>query len=162
MYSRHMTTKSLIINLINDSVDTLYRNARALPADKLTWEPTETNRSALSMLQECVQSPTWTITMLNERRVGDFSEEAWGAMQAERAQWDTIDKCEAECRARIAKLIEAIEAFPDADLETTLFLPFTQKDHPYWDIMMYVNWNNVWHTGQIAYLQVMLGDKEMH
>ncbi len=157
-----MTSKQLIINLINDSVDHLYRNARAVPEDKLNWSPSDGARPAMSLLQECVQSPGWSTNMLTTRSVGDFGEESWAAMAAEREQWDTIDKCEAECKVRVGKLIETIDAFPEADMTSTLFLPFTGKDHPYWDIMMYPYWNATWHTGQIAYIQTLLGDKEMH
>lgn len=158
-----MTSKLLLITIINESVDTLYRNARAVPEDKLNWSPGSEARTVMSLLQECVQSPGWSTDMLNDRAIkGDFSEEAFAKIAAERAQWDTIDKCEAECRTRVGKLIETIENFPEAEMTDTLFLPFTQKDHPYWDIMLYAYWNNVWHAAQVAYIQTLLGDKEMH
>lgn len=163
MYSRRMTSKGLLISIINESNETLYRNARAIPADKLDWAPADGARTVMSMLQECVQAPGWSTAMLETRSVpGGFDEEGFAVMMAERAQWDTIDKCEAECKVRTAKLIETIGAFPEAEMDDTLFLPFTMKDHPYWDIMLYPYWNATWHTGQIAYIQVMLGDKEMH
>lgn len=158
-----MTSKDLIIHLINDSVDQLFKYAAAVPEDKLSWKAGADTRSTLDMCQECVQAPKWTIDMLETRSVGgDFSEDAWGAIMAERQQWDTVGKCEAEARARIAKLVETIQAFPEAEMTDTLFLPFTGKDHPYWDIMMYPYWNNTWHTGQIAFIQMLLGDKQMY
>lgn len=161
VYSRRVTCKSLILSNLDEALDSLYKYAQAIPQDKLTWE-TDGARSVMSMVQECVQAPMWTIHMLETRSVGNFDEAAFAEMMAERAQWDTLEKCEAETRARLAKLRAAIEAFPDEDLEATLFLPFTMKDHPYWDIMMYPYWNMVWHTGQIAYIQTMLGDRDMY
>ena len=156
-----MTSKTLITQLINESVDQLFKYAHAVPADKLTWSAGGETRSTLDMCQECVQAPKWTIDMLETRSVGgDFSD--WGAIMAERQQWDTIEKCETEARARVAKLVATIEAFPEAELTDTLFLPFTGKNHPYWDIMMYPYWNNTWHTGQIAFIQMLLGDKQMY
>ena len=86
-----MTSKTLITQLINESVDQLFKYAHAVPADKLTWSAGGETRSTLDMCQECVQAPKWTIDMLETRSVGgDFSD--WGAIMAERQQWDTIEK----------------------------------------------------------------------
>ncbi len=92
----------------------------------------------------------------------DMNENSCTEAQKEREAWTTLDDCERVCRERTAKLMQAIDDFPEADLDQTLFLPFTGKEHPYWDIMMYPYWNATWHTGQIAYVQTMLGDQDMH
>lgn len=161
-----MTVKDLIIKTTEESVDALFNNARAVPADKITWAP-EGARSVLSVCQECAQAPGWSTVMITERAIRfeagkDMNEDSWEDAVKERSAWTTIDECERVCRERTAKLIEAIRAFPEEDLEKTLFLPFTGKDHPYWDLMMYPQWNATWHVGQIAYIQTMLGDQEMH
>lgn len=157
-----MTAKELIAKQVETSIDGLLRNARAMPPEKLTWEPSPDSRSALSMLQECAQSPRFAAGMLKNRAVPDFNQEMMEATRREREQWDTPDKCEAELRVRLAEMLEALEAFPDGDLNETLFLPFTGKDHPYWELAQYPFWNNVWHTAQIAYIQTMYGDCDMH
>lgn len=116
----------------------------------------------LSNLDEALDSPyRYAQAVPQDKRTWEPDGDRY-EMMAERAQWDTLEKCEAETRARLAKLRKTIETFPDEDLEATLFLPFTMKDHPYWDIMMYPYWNMVWHTGQIAYIQTMLGDRDMY
>lgn len=163
VYSRRMTSKDLLIHIISESVEQLFKYAKAVPPDKVSWSAGGDARTTLDICQECVQAPKWTIDMLETRSVGgDFSDDAWAAIMAERQQWDTVDKCEAEANLRTAKLIETIKAFPDAEMSDTLFLPFTGKDHPYWDIMLYPYWNNTWHTGQIAFIQRLLGDKQMY
>ncbi len=151
----------MLIAMTLESVDSLFRNAHAVPQDKIGWTAGEGMRSVLDICQECAQSPGFAAQLLNTRKV-EFDESTWEEMDAIAKAWTTIAKCEEVCRERIAEFIEAVNAFPEADLEQTLFLPFTGKDHPYWDIMGYPHWNNTWHCGQIAFIQKMLGDHEMH
>lgn len=157
-----MTSKEIIIRLTTDSVDSLFSNARAMPVDRLTWEVAAGARTPLQILQECAQAPMWAVKMLTDRAIPDFSPDAFQEALSERAQWDSVDMCEQVCRERIQSLIETIRDFPEEDMEKTLFLPFTQQDHPYWDLMMYPYWNNIWHTGQLAFVQTLYGDKDMH
>ena len=162
-----MSAKSIIKRSIEESVDALFTNARAIPADKLSWKPAEGTRSVLEVCQECAQAAGWATAMIVDRAVRlevgvDMTEDSFADSQKERASWTTLDECERVCRDRTAKLLKAIDEFPEGDMDQTLFLPFTEKDHPYWDIMMYPYWNATWHTGQIAYVQCMLGDQEMH
>lgn len=152
--------------MTQESVDTLFRNAHAVPQDKIEWTPGEGMRSVLDLCRECAQSPGFATQILTTRKV-DFGVDtlegdAWEEMEKETKAWKTIADCEQVARERTAKFVEAVNAFPEGDLEETIFLPFTDKDHPYWDIMGYPHWNNTWHTGQIAFIQKMLGDHEMH
>jgi hypothetical protein len=157
-----MTSKDLLIAIITESVDNLFRNARAVPADKLEWSP-EGARSVLDQVQECAQAPRWSTHMLRERGMPkDLGPDSYAKAMEERKSWTTLDACEAECKIRVNELLAEIRSFPEEEMTSTMFLPFTGKDHPFWDIMLYPYWNNTWHCGQIAYIQSMLGDKEMH
>lgn len=157
-----MTSKDIITKLTSQSVDTLFSYARAMPEDRLNWEVAPGARTPLQILQECAQAPIWSVEMLTARALPDFSPEAFQAALAERAQWSTVEECERVCRERIQTLLETIREFPEDEMEETLFLPFTDRHHPYWDLMMYPYWNNVWHAGQLAYVQTLYGDHDMH
>ncbi|MBX3118352.1 MAG: hypothetical protein KF784_04745 [Fimbriimonadaceae bacterium] len=158
-----MTSKDLIVRLTENSFKELFRTARTTQADKLDWKPAETARSTMEMLQECAQSPIWTVGLLNERKMPDFDQAMFEEMRNERAQWTTIDACEAEALNRLPKLLDAIDRFPEADMEQTMFLPFGGgRAFTFWELMMFPYWNAVYHVGQINYIQRMYGDVEMH
>ena len=156
-----MHSKDLIIKVTEDSCDMFWRFARAVPSERVLWKASEDSRTALELCQECAQAPKWSEGMLRIRAIPDDLGD-WQAILSEREGWTTVEACEAESRSRTESLIAAIREFPESAMEQTLFLPFTGKDHPFWDIMMYPHWNFTWHTGQVAYLQTMWGDKDMH
>lgn len=158
-----MTSKELIVAMTEKSFKDIFRTARAVPEDKLSWKPAESSRSALEQLQECAQSPIWSVGLLNDRQVPDFTPEMFEQFRTERAAWTTVDACEAEALNRLPKLLDAIDRFPESDMQQTLFLPFgAGQAFAYWEIMMFAYWNAVYHTGQINFIQTMYGDMQMH
>ena len=156
-----MKSKDFILHATKSAADTMFRFARAIEPSKLDWKPAEHSRSVLDMLQECVQSPRNACKLLSERTVS-FDPEAYQKAIEQRKEWTSIDQCEAEFEVRFAELEEIVNGFPEQEMESTIFLLFTQKDHPFWEMMLYPYWNMVWHTGQIAYIQTLYGDTQMH
>ena len=52
---------------------------------------------------------------------------------------------------------------PDERLSNTKWLPYNGgRDHTFLEMLDYVRWNCNYHTGQIAYIQTLYGDKEMY
>ena len=52
---------------------------------------------------------------------------------------------------------------PDADLDKKRWLPYDGgRDFTMPEMMDYPRWNFNYHLGQIAYIQTLYGDKEMH
>lgn len=143
------------------------RNVRATPADKLTWKPGDKTRSPLEVCQEVAQSPTWGVQILTHRGwMGGTPKEMQQMMakaMAERQSWDTVDKCEAAMKSNLEKLATTIRELPEAELTTTVRLPFGGgMDMSLADICLLQNWNATYHLGQVCYVQRMLGDTEMH
>lgn len=156
-----MEAKKYIASETMRVMEALFRSARSMPEDKLTWQPGDLGRTALDQLQECAMVPSWAASLLTTRKF-DFTPEMMKAAAEERSKW-TLDDCERECRERTEKLFEVMDAFPDEDLEKTMFLPFGGgKDRPFAEIMGLHLWNLTYHLGQIGYIQLMYGDKEMH
>jgi uncharacterized damage-inducible protein DinB len=162
-----MDFKEFAIQRNAKASETLLRNVRAVPADKLSWRPAEKTRSALEVCQEAAQSPMWGVMILNHKGwpggTPEQMQEQMAAAMAERQSWDTVDKCEAAMDANLEKLEAAIRALPDEELETVIRLPFGPgMDLPLAEICLVQYWNTTYHTGQVCYVQLMLGDAEMH
>jgi hypothetical protein len=139
-----------------------FRYAKAVPADKLDWAPGEATRSVLDQCRELAMCPEWAADIVGGT-AGDFSEEAMAAVKAEQAKWTTVEDCEAEFAKRFDKMAELFKAFPDEKLSDTKWLPYDGgRDFTVVEMMDYPRWNFTYHTGQIALIQMMYGDKEMH
>lgn len=157
-----MSFKEELIQMTEKAGQEFLLNVRAMPADKLTWKPLDTGRSALDLLQEVAQSASYVIPILETRQVPEFNPEMFAGLMAERQSWDTVEKCEEVMRANHARLFEIIRNFPDEDLKQTVHLPFAGGfDQTMAEIMSYQYWNLSYHLGQVCYIQTLYGDTEM-
>lgn len=152
--------QDFVAELTQQAVDGLFRNAAAIPEDKLNWQPADDARSVLDQLQECAQVPKAFTKMLQGESVV-FTPELFMRARKERQEWTTVEECEKICRFNTGKLIEAIKAFPDNKMNDTVMAPWGVET-TFKEALIAQYWNTVWHTGQIAYIQRLLGDKEMH
>ena len=153
------TIQQIASKLNKDAADTLVRNVRAMPADKVAWQPIEKGRTALSQLQECaIISGFTTYTLQNHALPADFNE-AYGR---EMGEIDTVDKAIARLEERTSALVKVIDAFPDTDLEKTVKMPWMEQPSTLAEVMFMTYWNVVYHVGQVSYIQTLYGDKEMH
>ena len=158
-----MNTKELIIKLTLDENTSIMRNARARPADKLTWKPLDAGRSALDQIREFAQSPLWVAMILSARKWPDMDPGEWEKRMSEAEAWTTVDKCEEICNANTLQCVEAIKAFPEGEMDKTITLPFAGGIvMSFAEIMLIQYWNCLYHNGQISYIQTLYGDKEMH
>jgi hypothetical protein len=158
-----MTVQDHIVTITEHSVESLFRNARAVPADKLDWKPLDEGRSVLGMLSECATVPRFAIDILTTGVAPEFSEERMAKNRALRETLTTVDACEQLCLQNTNELIQAIRAFPTERLGDTIHLPFGNgMTVTMAQIANMHYWNNVYHIGQIAYIQTLYGDKEWH
>jgi hypothetical protein len=158
-----MRFQDYIIDSIQHSFDAVFKCARAMPEDKLTWQPLDLGRSALDQLQELAQSPNYVSGMIKGEKMPEMSPEAWEKVVQERKSWTTVDQCEAVGKERLATLFTAIRECPDERLNETVWLPFDGgRDFTIQEICEYPRWNADYHLGQISYIQILYGDKEMH
>ena len=161
-----MTAQQLLVKMTQDAVDGLFRYAHALPADRLTWKPMDTGRTAIDMLQECAQAPVWFHTILTDRAMPPMSRAELVASRRERQEWTTVGECERVCRFNTARLCELILSYPEADFDIIVTLPFAPGgsgiQESLWKVASRHLQNTIYHTGQIAYIQVLLGDKDPH
>lgn len=146
--------------LLQDSGDALFASARSMPEEKLSWSPGGETRTPLHILQECAYYLPTLAPMLTPG--GDFMAVA-GPLMKESASWDTLEKVEAAHNRFLPDTLAFIRAVPDADLNKDIPIPWAEgTTMPLWKVLLSLYWNNVYHLGQINYIQMMYGDKEMH
>lgn len=155
-----MTTQEFIAAETERAMESLIRQAKRIPADRLTWKPMEEGRSALDQVAECAVIPGYMPGILASLKGPEFTEETMNAYRQAKDSLDTFEKAEALLRENTAKAVAAIKAVPEDKLG--LEIPFFGPEP--WKIAAIMNshaWNMNYHTGQICYIQTLLGDHEM-
>lgn len=159
---RHMDLKTYMIESTRLAAEDLFKTAREVPADKMDWRPLDKGRSVLDQLQECSQSPLWGATMLNTKKMPDFSPEMMEEFDRARKAHTTLEACHAECKKNQEILFDAIRNFPIEDLEKGLTLPFDGgREFKFHELMAIHRWNCNYHMGQISYIQTLYSDQQM-
>lgn len=157
-----MRLQDHMIDVTKSAAEEVFRYAKAVPADKLDWKPMDTGRSTLDLCRELAMCPGWAVDIIEGKEM-KWDDESVAAMQAEQSQWTTAEDCEKECERRLDGLFELFRNMPDSRLQETRWLPFDGgRDFTMAEMMDYPRWNFTYHLGQIAYIQRLYGDTEMH
>lgn len=157
-----MKYQQFMIDACRNAADDLFKNARAVPADKLNWSPLDAGRSVINLCQEIAMTPTWAYDTITSGWA-PAGEEGFAEQQKMMEQWTTVDDCERQFNERFAKLSELYLSTTDEQLNETKWLPYDGgRDFTTKEMMEYPRWNCTYHLGQIAYIQILYGDKEMH
>ena len=158
-----MRFQDYIIDSIQKGFDEAFKSARAVPEDKLGWRPLDNGRSVIDQLQELAQSPDYVTGLVRGEKPPEMSEDSWKKVVEERQGWATIDQCEAIAKERLANFFAAVREVSDQRLSETVWLPYDGgRDFTIQEVIEYPRWNANYHSGQIAYIQTLYGDKEMH
>jgi uncharacterized damage-inducible protein DinB len=155
-----MRLQDFIADSTMSAFGALFRNAHTIPEDKINWQPASEARSVLDQLQECAQAPSIFIKMLEGEKV-EFSPQFLVEARRQRREWTTVGECERVCEFMTKKLCDAIRTVPEERMTENVTLPWGEEISMR-DMLNKHYWNMVWHTGQIAYIQRLLGDKDMH
>ncbi len=154
------TVQQLAAKLTQDATDSLARIVKATPADKQEWKPLDEGRTVLSQLQECATAPVFFAKILRDRAVPPMEE---GAFERALAELDTVEKALAALDVNTADLLGVMGAFPDEQLAATIVMPWGGGMPMTFEQLLFMTyWNVVYHYGQIAYIQTLYGDREMH
>ncbi|NLI00558.1 MAG: DinB family protein [Chthonomonadales bacterium] len=152
--------KQAAAHMCTTAAQNLRINLEAMPADKQVWRPLDKGRSALEQVQECAVINGFFASILRDQAVPEMQ---WDAYKAACAALDTAEKAAEALSASAKQLVADIEAFPEDRLDATVTLPFHEgMVMTFAQIMFAAYWNMTYHTGQIAYIQTLYGDNEMH
>lgn len=150
---KHMNYVDALEAWMDNGTNDLWRNVKAMPEDKLTWKAAETSRTARELIEELVYVMPYNIT------VAKTLQEPKGEMDTSLGD-KSLAELEKQHRAYIKEFIAAVREFPEEKLHEKMTLPWGEMF--YLDILSYPYWNLMYHIGQIAYIQTLYGDKEMH
>ena len=158
-----MKIQDYLIEVTRAAADEAFRYAKSVPEDRLDWSPEGQGRSVLNLCRELAMCPTWCQEVITREGPPEWSEEKAAAIKAEQEQWKTVDDCRAECDRRLEALFGFFRGLSDEDLGRTKWLPYGGgRDFTMPEMMDYPRWNFNYHCGQIAYIQTLYGDKDMH
>jgi hypothetical protein len=158
-----MRLQDYVIDATKKAMDEFFRYAKSVPADKIEWKPLDEGRSVLDLARELAKTPDWALDTISAEALPELDEKAWAEQKQEMESWTTIEQCEAECQARLAHFNEAVRQLLDEHLSKTKFLPYEGgRDFTYAEMIEYPRWNANYHLGQIGYIQILYGDREMH
>ena len=156
-----MRYQDAIIQLSEDMMASVFRSAKAMPEEKLTWKPLETGRSVLDQLQECAHVNYIFRKVLETRQPPNLTQEDIEQGIEERSKWNTIDECEKKANENSEKLFAVIRDLSDEDVVSTVEFGPDQKIK----LMTAMSWhyqNLAYHLGQISYIQTLYGDMDPH
>lgn len=157
-----MSIQEYIIDNAKAAAADAFRYAKAVPEDKQGWKPLESGQSVISMCRELGMTPTWGLQVLTGR-MEEGGDDARAKQRQEMDSWATVEACEQQFAERFALLADHYRSMTEEDFVKTMWLPFNGgRDHTYLELMDYPRWNCTYHMGQIAYIQTLYGDREMH
>ena len=157
-----MRFQDQIVSATQRAVESIFRTARAMPADKLSWKPMENGRTVLDQLQEVSSAASFFSAVLEKKADPKIPPEKFQELRQKRQSWDTLDKCEAACKENTDKLFGQIRALSDADLGTKVKFDGNPREFTLADVAMFHQTHVNYHIGQINYIQTLYGDTDNH
>ncbi|MGC4042550.1 MAG: DinB family protein [Armatimonas sp.] len=131
-----------------------------IPADKLTWSPTPTAKSALQIAAHCAGYSGGFAAIL---KVGAFpasADEFLGPIESAINSIITVEQAETMLRKGIADTVAALDALTLEQVESFTATP--QGQTPFTFFMTIPAYHLEGHATQIDYLQTCWGDQEVH
>lgn len=148
-----------LIKNTEKSVYMLSAAALAVPADKREWTPGGIARTTMDIMRECATFPGWIVTTVKN---GAMPSEADSKQYREKiaAETPTMELVIELLKKNSADLVAFMKTFPEAKLNDQMTFPW--GTYTILGTFGFHYWNNTYHLGQINYLQLILGDGEMH
>jgi len=151
------------IKMTREAINSLFVSAKHVPADKQTnWVPMGAARTTLSQAVEVALSAYFFAGVL-QGKTPDISDPDFQAKRAAaEAALSSVELAHEAALKNYDMLYSVIESLSDADLDSTAMVPWSPVPLAKSDIIFFPYWNTVYHIGQINYIQLLLGDTEMH
>ncbi|MFM9872300.1 MAG: DinB family protein [Fimbriimonadaceae bacterium] len=154
-----MRVQDFIADETMRATEGLIHQTTRMPDGKSDWKPLDEGRTALDQVAECALICGAMVKVLEEFRMPDFTPEMMEEFERKKSAL-SLESAIDLLRQNSAVLGEAIRAVPDEKLAEEMSFWGPEK----WTVaavMNYHNWNLVYHTGQVSYIQTLYGDKGM-
>jgi uncharacterized damage-inducible protein DinB len=153
-----VTLGSFLANRLRWSADVLGAACEKMPEDRIVWHPeTEGNsgRDALDQLVECAYLNEWAAAAFRNGALPNFDGDDYKAQKdAKRNKAAALRWLKEGTYA----LADAVAAFPASKFGDKLTNPFSQQETTWAEFADFFYWNNIYHEGQVNYIQVLYGD----
>jgi uncharacterized damage-inducible protein DinB len=157
---KRLTIQQHILNVTRQVAEDFFRYVEATSPERLDWSPSDVGQSVISMAREIAVTPSWAYDVTagvqptdEERAAGNF----------EMRSWKNLAKCREEFETRFEIWSTLVLSMTDEQLDQKIFLPFNGgRDHTHLELLEYPRWNITYHLGQVAYIQTLYGDNEVH
>ena len=154
-----VSVAQFIAQRVRNAGSALTAACEKMPDDRIAWHPTtegNTGRDALDQLLECAYLSEWAA-------------KGYAAKALPAVDWDDYKKvCDAKrnkaeavawMKSATAALADAIAAFPEAEIGNAITDVIHNTPSTWADFAIdLLYWNNVYHEGQVNYIQVLYGD----
>ncbi|MCW5934875.1 MAG: DinB family protein [Fimbriimonadia bacterium] len=151
-----MSAQEYLAETARRMAKTIERTVAHLPEDKREWVPMGSARTAVDMLAECAFYLNFaTLTMKGMATTGEGKDMA--ALQAL-----PFNELVAELHKNAQAYAETIASLTDEQFVQEVTHPMTGRPTALVNVVNLPAMNLVYHWGQINYMQMMLGDTEMH
>jgi hypothetical protein len=153
-----LNVPAFLAGLVRESGNALHSAGAKMPAERLVWhpKPEETDgRDALDQFAECAYLNQWAADAFRSGAVPAFNGEEYNSAKA---AYKANNTALSAFKAATDALADAIAACPADQMGNTITNPITGQTCTWADFAMFFYWNNVYHEGQVNYIQVLYGD----
>ena len=141
--------------LIHEAHKQILRDFEHIAEDKVDWVAMGEAKPARKIVIECAGAYKWQAAKM---RGEDNADEIWGEVcEMDPATREDVVKLAEECWEELAA---ALDGLTDEQLG--------EKRQVFWgestvgDLAHFCEWHNTYHSGQLNYIQLLLGDVEVH
>jgi hypothetical protein len=131
-----------------------------VPADKLTWSPTPTAKSALQIAAHCAGYSGGFASIIRAGRFPSSVEEFLGPIQSAIQSITTLEQAETMLRKGIADTVAALDTVKPEQVGAMIDSPQGQTPFTFFMNIPAIHLNG--HGAQIDYLQTCWDDQEVH
>lgn len=158
-----MDYQNRIADLMLKQIETVCRTAHAVPEDKREWTPMGDARSVKAQLEELATVHIYVIPILKTGEAPLITEDQKEEIRERKERLNTFDKLIEGAKEGAKLTADAIREVPDSKLENVVTLHSRGGiKRTMYEMVARPYWNLCYHEGQINYIQMLLGDTEMH
>jgi len=143
-----------------EAMDRFLNDLSFVPADKLTWSPTPTAKSALEIAAHCAGYSGRFANIISAGKFPWSVEEFLGPIQSRINSITTLEQAETMLRTSIADTIAALDTVKPEQVSSIIVSP--QGQTPFIFFLTLPAMHLEKHGAQIDYLQTCWGDLEVH
>ena len=151
--------------MTREALASLFSAARRVPEDRRDWVPMGEARTVQGLLSECALTTPFYIAAAHGKMAqfaalvpDEATQELW-RRRSDAAS--TLEGAQSVAQETYAELCQALESVPARRLGRVQPHPMDpSRQATGADLLFLAYWNLVYHTGQVNYVQMMLGDTE--